>query len=120
MTFLLPTLTYTTFTLKTFKGQFTTKVRTCSLKYLPTHLLKDCNYVLFSKRIFSIKLDVGITRTLKRQEITFMYKKQPFRKRLNKKIYVINHNKNKLLYMPFTTKQNKKLKFKGVWKQYDT
>ena len=33
----LPTQTYTTFTMKTFKGQFTTKVRTCSLKYLPTH-----------------------------------------------------------------------------------
>jgi len=88
----------------------------CSLKYLPTHLLKDCNLVLFSKRIFTIKHDVGIARTLKTQEITFMYKKQPFWKRLNKKNYVIIHNKNKLLYMSFVTKQNKKLKFKGVWK----
>jgi len=76
--FLFPTITYTTFTLKTFKGQFTTKVRTCSLKYLPTHLLKDYNFVLSSKRIFTIKYDVGIARTLKTQEITFMYKKQPF------------------------------------------
>jgi len=48
-----------------------------------------------------------------------MYKKQPFRKRL-KKEEVIIHNKNKLLYMAFATKQNKKLKFKGVWKHYNT
>jgi len=75
--------------------------------------------VLFSKRIFTIKYDVGISRTLKTQEITFMYKNQPIRKR-QKKIYVIIYNKNKLLFMPFTTKQNIKLKFKGVWKHYDT
>ena len=64
----------------------------CSLKYLPTHLLKDCNFVLFSKRIFTIKHDVGIARTLKTQEITFMYKKQPIGKR-QQKLYVIIYNK---------------------------
>jgi len=75
LTFLFPTLTYITFTPKTFKGQFSTKVRTCSLKYLPTHLLKDCNLVLFSKIIFTIKHDVGITKTLKTEGITFMCKR---------------------------------------------
>jgi len=75
--------------------------------------------VPFSKRIFTIKHDVGIARTLKTQEITFMYKKQPFGKR-QQKFYVIFFNKNKLIYMPFATKQNKKLKFKGVWKHYET
>jgi len=70
--------------------------------------------VLFSKRIFTIKQDVGIARTLKTEEITFMYKETAIQKRLNKKNYVIFHNKNKLLYMPFATKQNIKLKFKGV------
>jgi len=62
--------------------------------------------VLFSKRIFTIKQDVGIARTLRTQEITFMYKKQSFGKR-QQKIYVIIYNKNKLLFMPFATKQNK-------------
>jgi len=62
---------------------------------------------------------VGITRTLKTQEVTFMYKKQPFGKR-QLKFYVIIFNKNKTLNMPFATKQNKKLKSKGVWKHYDT
>jgi len=57
---------------------------------------------------------VGIAKTLKTQEITFMYKKQPFGKRQQKKNYVIIYNKNKLLCVPFATKQNKKLKFKGV------
>jgi len=42
-----------------------------------------------------------------------MYKKQPFQKRLNKKIYVIIHNKNKLLYMPFATKKKQKIKIQG-------
>ena len=62
---------------------------------------------------------MDIARTLKTQEITFVYKKLPFGKR-QQKIYGIIFNKNKLLNMPFATKQNKKLKFKGVWKHYDT
>ena len=45
-----------------------------------------------------------------------MYKKQPFRKRQKKNYY----NRNKLLFMPFAIKQNRKLKFKGVWEHYDT
>jgi len=102
----LPTQTYNTFTLKTFKGQFTTKVRTCSLKYLPTHLLKDCKFALFS-----IKHDVGIEEHSKHNKSLSCTKNNHF---------VIIYNKNKLLYMPFATKQNKKLKFKGVWKHYDT
>jgi len=69
--------------------------------------------VPFSKRIFTIKQDVDTTRTLKTQEITFMYKETFIRKRLNKKIYVIFYNKNKLLFMPFATKQNKKIKIQG-------
>jgi len=77
----------------------------CSLKYLLRHLLKDYNFVLFSKRIFTIKHDVGIARTLKTQEIIFMHKKQPFGKR-KQKIYVIIYNKNKLPFMPFAIKQN--------------
>jgi len=36
--------------------------------------------------IFTIKQDVGIARTLKTQEITFMYKKQPFGKRQQKNL----------------------------------
>jgi len=51
--FYFPTLTYTTFTLKTLKGHFSIEVRTCSLKYLPTQLPKGFNFVLFSKRIFT-------------------------------------------------------------------
>jgi len=39
-----------------------------------------------------------------------MYKKQPIRKR-QEKIYVIIYNKNKLLFMPFATKQ--KIKIQG-------
>jgi len=84
--FLFLTLTYITFTLKTYKGQFTSKVRTCSLKYIPTYLLKDCNFVLFSKRIFTIKHDVGIARTLKTQEIIFMYKNNHFGRDLTKNL----------------------------------
>ena len=56
----------------------------CSLKYLPTHLLKDCNFVLLLMRVFTINHDVGITRTLKTQN-HFHAQKQPFGKRLNKK-----------------------------------
>jgi len=52
---------------------------------------------------------VGIPRTLKTQEITFMYKKQPFGKR-EQKFYVIIFNKNKLLYMPSTKFWYEKIK----------
>jgi len=62
---------------------------------------------------------MGIARTLKTQEIIFMYEKQPIWKR-QQKICVIIYHKNKLLNMSFATKQNKKLKSKGVWKHYDT
>jgi len=89
---------------------------------IPTHTLaQGLQLLCFSHwRIFTIKHDVGIARTLKTQEITFMYMKQPFEKRQQKEIYVIIYNKNKPLNMPFATKQNKKLKPKGVWKHYDT
>jgi len=46
---------------------------------------------------------VGITRTLKTQEITFMYKKQPIEGALTK-IYAITYNKNKLLNHAFRNK----------------
>ena len=55
---------------------------------------------------------MGIARTLKTREITFMYKKQHFG-RDNKKVYVIIYNKNKLLYMSFATKHNKRIKDQG-------
>jgi len=47
---------------------------------------------------------VGIVRTLKTQEITFMYKKQPIDGDFNKKNYAIIHNKNKLLNHVFRNK----------------
>ena len=53
--FLFPTQTYTIFTLKTFKGYCTTKIRTCSLKYLFIHLLKGCNLCFSHWRIISQK-----------------------------------------------------------------
>lgn len=55
---------------------------------------------------------MGISRTLKTQEITFMHKKQPFWKK-QQKIYVMIYNKNKSLIMPFATKHNKRIKVQG-------
>jgi len=44
-----------------------------------------------------LKYDVGIARTLKTQEIIFMYKKISHFGRDLTRIYVMIHNKNKLL-----------------------
>ena len=118
LTFLFPTLTYTTFTLKTFKGQFTTKVRTCFLKYLPRYLLKDNNFVLFSKRIFTIKHDVGIARTLKTQEIIFMYKNSHFGRYL--KTFMSYYTIKISCLHAFRNKTKQKIKIQGSSKHYDT
>jgi len=115
--FYFPTQTYTNFTLKTFKGQFTIKVRTCSLEYLLIHLLKDCNFVLFSLEIYHNKTRCGYnTNTQKHKKSLSCTRNDQFG-RDNKKIHVIIYNKNKPLFMPFATKE---LKFKEVWKHYDT
>ena len=51
---------------------------------------------------------MGIARTQETQETTFMYKKQPLKKRQNKKFYVIFYIKNKLLVMPLALKTKQK------------
>jgi hypothetical protein len=51
---------------------------------------------------------MGIARTQEKQETTFMYKKQPLKKRQNKKLYAIFYIKNKLLIMPFAIKTKQK------------
>jgi len=62
---------------------------------------------------------VGIARTLKTQEITFMYKKQPFKRR-QQKIYAIISNKNKLLNHAFRNKTKQKNKVQGSLEHYDS
>ena len=56
---------------------------------------------------------MGIARTQETQETTFMYKKQPLKKRQNKKNYAIFYIKNKLLIMPFAIKTKQKNKVQG-------
>jgi len=82
---------------------------------IPTYTItQGLQLCAFLKENFHSKHDVGIARTLKTQEITFMYKRNSHMEETLQKFMSIIHNKNKLLYMPFALKQNKKLKFKGV------
>ena len=56
---------------------------------------------------------MGIARTQETQETTFMYKKQPLKKRQNKNFYAIFYIKNKLLIMPLAIKTKQKNKVQG-------
>jgi hypothetical protein len=77
-------------------------------------LLKIPTYThcAFLKENFQIKTDVGITRTLKTQEIIFMYKNNHFGRNLKNLCHITQQKQD--AYMSFATKQNEKLKFKGV------
>ena len=77
---------------------------------IPTHTLTQrlqLSAFLIREFFFTLKQGVGIARTLKTQEITFMYKKQPFKKR-QQKFYAIISNKNKLLNHAFRHKNKTK------------
>ena len=82
---------------------------------IPTHTLTQRLQLsaFLIGEFFTIKQDVGIARTQETQEITFMYKKQPFKKRQQKKIYVMIFNKNKLLNHAFRNKIKQKNKVQG-------
>ena len=56
---------------------------------------------------------MGIARTQETQETTFMYKKQPLKKRQNKKISCHIYIKNKLLIVPLAIKTKQKNKVQG-------
>jgi len=85
------------------------------LKIPPYTLTQRLQYVLFSNRIFTIKQDVGIARTLKTQEITFMYKETTLLDETLTKNLCHNSQQKQAALHAYPNKTKQKLKFKGVW-----
>jgi hypothetical protein len=83
---------------------------------IPTYTLTQrLQHCAFLKENFHTEIWCGYNKNTQNTRNHFHVQKQPFWKKLKKNYVTLqNTNKTSFLYMSFATKQNKKLKFKGV------